>query len=359
MDASERITPAEIRDLSAAEHEAYEALELFNDDGTSVPPDGRYWRPLEAWLRGYDPHALPIASTAMRKLTQAYAEFNATGEAEPPVSFWHARDEARRQCLLDPPPAIQRKTPTEMHAEKVPLRIIANEWRWFLPGENNLPDIERVQREIDKPGSELTPEAIEARHRFDLEIMGYLSPELPAELDPEHDNQEPTEVPTRIDDLETLIRLRVPISQIAAIKSAQYAPDDDTQESRWLADNRWAELALALAELMGISDIAHNAQELLNEAGQDFAAKQYGQDVVDAPLPTRPSMPEMEVTIDSLAVEYEEPAEPLTPEQRVLELFQQGNDVVAIARDVRMKPARVKKIIAEASREHQAADAGN
>jgi len=358
MDAAERITVTEIRDLSAAEHEAYEALELFNDDGTSVPPDARYWRPLEAWLRGYDQFALPIASQAMRKLAQAYAEFNATGEAEPPVSFWHARDEARRQCLLDPPPRIERKTPTEMHAEKVPLRIIANEWRWFQPGDNPLPDIERVQREIDKPGSELTPAAIEARYHYDLEMMGYLSPETP-EVDPDSGEPVPApEIPTRIDDLETLIRQRVPIEQIARIKSAQYGARED-EGSPWLADARWAELAAVLAELMGIDDIANNAQELLNEAGQDFAAKQFGQDVVDAPLPTRPAMPEMELEIASLAVEYEEPAEPLTPEQRVLELFQQGNDVVAIARDVRMKPAKVKKIIAEASREQQTADAGN
>src|SRR5262249_35762003 len=141
----------------------------------------------------YDPRALPYAQNAMQALVDMYGELQSLDVVGQPYlalhtqstwfRFWSARDEAYRAIFRDPPPRIVHKTPQQLVEEKVSLRQIAFEWRWLLPavdGNPPEPDVERVQRELDKSGSECTPEAIEALHQDDLKRQGFVYVEPPS-----------------------------------------------------------------------------------------------------------------------------------------------------------------------------------
>lgn len=319
-------TVEDIRALALAENSANEARELFDEDGNSLPPEEAYWEALDAWLTGYDPRVLPIAMRAMRELDAAYANFNATGDAEPNEFFWRLRDEAQRACFMDPPPAIERKTPTELMAEKVPPRQIAYEWRWLRPdGE---PDVERVERELACPGSELTAEVIEARRRFDLIQAGFVLPD-DEELEPWRPESQRVEQPP----IERLLYEGAKVRQVARIKAEEYGGDFA----------QWERVVNSVAVLMGVREQG-TADEQLAAAGHDLVAAQYGEDYASAPLETHPTMEELEIQTDEETEQQPDIELPL--DERIVQLFQEGNDATGISKELRVSKKRVRETIA-------------
>jgi hypothetical protein len=323
-----------IRELAQAELVAFTAwLDEPEDEetGDDLPPDSRYWDPLEMWLRGYSPQELPIAQREMKALDAAYQRFNETGNAIPEQDFWLARDAAHKACMKDPPALKPRKTPAELVAEKVPLRQIAYEWR-LLTDRNGqkLPDIERVQQELDQPGSVLTPEYIAADDKWRLAQMGFIS------LEPVSD--EPWRADSIAEDetlapaIFELIEERASVSQIAGLLN-DWKPN---------SIEVWEAAVRAVATAMRIH-LPANSRETVNEGGRDMVAKESGQAYADRPLDSHPVMDQSGV--ERATTEDEHPPQPSDTEAEVLQRFEAGEDVGSIASAMSMSPKKVKAAI--------------
>lgn len=324
-------SPADvIRDLARAEDALFQAWVNDDSDETGeTPPPVEYWTAFDEWLASYDARALPIAAREMADMDRAYSEWDASGENDPPKRFWLARQAANEACLREPPALEPLTSVADLVKQNVYPRQIARIWHLLLPdGE---PDILRVEREINSPGSVITPEHIAHVDALRLAQLGFGPP---PELDDEPDEPEP---PAAVrPSIEQMIRDMANVEQIARAKSEEFG----TQPGPWI------ELITAMASLMGIR-LSANAQQTSNEGGRSFNESRYGKAFVDRGVDVQPVMPPSEITIkregdDELA---EAPVEAESSDSKIAQLFQDGHDIAAIAREVSLPVKKVKAAI--------------
>ncbi len=172
-----------IRELAWLEDGASRTRHRTDPYGYPVPPTAEYFEAVAELFSAYDKAVLPYARHAMAKWKDALAEVQAPNNDSPynPLAivwtrFWRTRDEAHAALFKDPPKLKPRPTPTAMKADGATNRTIALELRWTDP-ETGLPDLDRVARELETPGSEYTKAAIAERDRWHLQQLGYVLPD--------------------------------------------------------------------------------------------------------------------------------------------------------------------------------------
>jgi hypothetical protein len=326
--APERTLAEEIRELARAEAKLFQKwIDAEVEDGEPDAPSVEYWQAFDAWQNAYDRRALPIAAREMATLADEYVAWDMSGESEPPTKFWTARQFASEACLRLPPELPPMQTPAELVAEKVSIRQIATIWRLFqAEGE---PDTIRVETELANPGSVLTPEYIERINQRRLAELGFApAPEWedePAEPEP------PKALPPSLDQL---IADRANVEQIARLKAQQYG----TPLGRWL------EIIPAMAAAMGVG-LAQNSAQVVNEGGQSVSEKIFGEEFVRRGQDIQPQIDETEITLQQDDEEQVTEAAPVDVDAKIIELFQAGQDVTAIGREVDLSPRKVKGVI--------------
>jgi hypothetical protein len=171
----------EIRKLAEIEKEASEVRNRVDANGRPVPFDIQYIEAAEDLFAAYDPRAIPFAETSMgrwekyfKNIAIAIDEFENSygGMFEMPLSYWLARDEAHAALFKQPPRIKLPDSPTLLKSYGVYPRQIARIWDWL--DEEGAPDEERVARELENPGSELTDEIKEQKRHTILVQLGFV-----------------------------------------------------------------------------------------------------------------------------------------------------------------------------------------
>jgi hypothetical protein len=335
-EAIERTEADEIRELARAEAEQFNAWLESEEEGEPVPVE--YWQAFDAWQNAYDRRILPIAAREMEELAREYVAWDSSGESDPPTRFWTARQRANEACMKLPPVLPPIKSPAELVADKVSARQIARMWR--ILKEDGEPDIVRLEEELANPGSVLTPEHVAKMDQQRLAELGFVAP--PSWSDEEQPSPPTEESAT----LEQLIGDRANVAQIARIKAEQYGTSPEA----------WAELLPQLATLMG-ANLSMNATDVVNQGGQSVSEKIYGEDFVRRGQEVAPQIGELEVKIKQDGDDEEPaPSEPVDVDARIVALFENGQDVTAIARDVELPLRKVKSVITKWQKEMQDSD---
>jgi hypothetical protein len=331
-EAIERTEADEIRELARAEAEQFNAWLESEEEGEPVPVE--YWQAFDAWQNAYDRRVLPIAAREMEDLAREYVAWDSSGESDPPTKFWTARQRANEACMKLPPDLPPIKSPAELVADKVSPRQIARMWRVLK--EDGEPDIVRLEEELANPGSVLTPEHVAKIDQQRLAELGFVAPPSWAEEQPA-----PPQVAAAT--LEQLIADRANVAQIARIKAEQYGTLPEA----------WEKLLPQLAALMGVS-LSMNATDVVNQGGQSVSEKIYGEEFVRRGQEVAPQIGELEVKIKQDGDDEEPPeSEPVDVDAKIVALFEGGQDITAIAREVELPVRKVKGVITKWQKEMQ------
>ena len=167
----------EIRELAKRENEASQYRHRLDESAKPVPPGIEYLEAVEAVIEAYDPRAIPYAQNSMEAWRQEFqkmasAEEDESGNYEVPYHYWYARDVAYAALFKQPPKTKLPPKPKVLFEQKVSLKQIALTWR--LRDCDGNPDEERVEQELETPGSVITPEVIAEQERFFLEQAGFV-----------------------------------------------------------------------------------------------------------------------------------------------------------------------------------------
>jgi hypothetical protein len=333
------ITLEEIRQLADAENRAlldwddrpgeYDA----NDEPLPDVPDDRYWIPLSRWMEGYDPEVLPRASQAMQALSTAFQDFNNSGREMPSTEFWAIRKAAYVACSEKPPRPRFEASVAELDKQHVRDYQICKMWEMMTP--SGLPDFDLLEQERRQPGSVIDDAWRQRMADKQIAELGWGPRSLPSESKAVRQRKPPEA------SIEDLLRSGCNIEQVVRIKTREYGVDKIETNG---IDLR--KMVMAIALCLDI-DAPLNAQGQLNQAGNDGIAARCGQDVADAEV-NRPT-PRMEPFEYDPNAEPEDVIDPTVPtkarEQRVAELFAEGNDADAIALEAGVPIGRVKAII--------------
>jgi hypothetical protein len=176
------ITPAdEIRALAKLEDTASEVRSRLDRAGKQVRPDTAYWESVEAVLEAFDPRALPYAERfveawekSFRRLMVDEMDVDEANQVDyaVPYGYWAHRDAAHVAIFKEPPRFKRPPTPAILREQRVTPRQIATIYHWL--DEEGQPDEERVLREFENPGSELTEEAMAELEQFTLAQHGFV-----------------------------------------------------------------------------------------------------------------------------------------------------------------------------------------
>lgn len=314
---------AELMRLLDAEAHQYA---IWNDS-EEAEPSGEYWAAVDDLLDGFaaDPGdgVLAWSASTVDKLRAAYAEFNESGMALPAAKYWRLRGEVQDACRRTPPVLDPLPTISTLVSQKVPGYQICRIWRLFGPGGHE--DVQLVQDELDRPGSVITPAHIEYVNGMRLIEAGWLAGDAGAK-------KKTAKAPERAaapDDIETLIRQRVPVQQILKIKREQYGESFPPNIITDLADH------------MGIS-VPGSADAVLNKAYADLTRERTQ---VEPPLPsTLPPIVEGEIN-EGDGMDLTEADGAQSVEDRVIDLYEGGHDVKTIASNVGLGEKKVRAII--------------
>lgn len=329
-----------IRDAARLEATAWS--QWADDPETPHAPPKEYYDALEAWLREYDPIVLPIASQAMQRLLQAYQEYLGDPRTTTPHNeFKAARMQAQQDTYLEPPEPQLPPSPVELQASGVKPRQIGYMWCILTP--DGQPDLERVQQELDKPGSVITQEHKDWMHQQRLVRMGFILPEgkdVKAALE-----WHPPAAPEPVrQPLENLIHQRLTVDQIIAIKNREYGTE---------GFSACRSLIHELAAVCGI-ELADNAQEAINEGGHELAEFVMGKDIANSPVHVPVQMPSDEPMVFTPPTVNGEgkPQDPSAINRdtvtQVMQLFSEGFDAREIGKRLGKSASVVRRIITSA-----------
>lgn len=326
----------ELLTLLDAELEQYS---IWAESEANVP-GSEYWETVDALLEGFyeDAGTGPMAKAEARvdQLRVAYEAFNDSGAAIPGSAFWRLRGEVQTLCRQTPPRLAPLESVAELLRQKVSHLQIARIWRLLNPDGRERLDL--VQAEIDKPSSVITAEHVAMVDNLRLAEAGWGPADQKAKP-----KVKPPE-PAKFEGIEELIRQRVPVSQIVAIKSEQYRRG----ETKFAAT-----IVLDLAAAMGVN-LPGSAQETINAGAQQLNRDLTG---VEPQLPnTTPALLPHEIASE---VAEEEGDDEIPVEDKIIELHEAGHDVKTIAEHVNLPQKKIRSIIKnwEAGAEESEAEA--
>lgn len=339
--ATTQITGDEIRAL--AEHENHALREWdarepqydANDQPIPDVPDDRYWVPLGRWIDGYDPEVLPKAAEKMQALVEAYSDFNMTGAAIPPPSFWAARKAAYEACIEKPPPPRFEASVAELTKQGVRDYQICRMWE--MMHADGTPDFAALQQERDKPGSVIDSAWKDRMAARQLSDLGWgPKPRGTVTYAPKAEKKAEASI-------EDLLRSGCNIDQIVRIKTNEFGASRITESG---IDLR--QVVIAIGGAMGIS-VPLNARAQQNQAAHDVTAARWGEAVADG-QPANGPTPRIEpFELDQNTEPVVDPSVPTKArEAQVMELYEAGNDIEAIASETGFDETRVRAIIATA-----------
>lgn len=323
--------------MSKRRHELLAAIEAEDaahtewQEGEDLEPTAEYWQALDTLLGTFQYGEIPadLVPVARRldRLRKEYEAFNETGAASPHASFWRERDEVQIARHMEKPKLPVLPTVEELKADRVGIRQMCR-FYWFLDGEN--PDTARMQRELDKPGSELTPEWLAYVEQKRLQLAGW---HFEDEV-----RQPPKPVKEHVAPLEEMIAEHLPLTQIVNVKARQYAISDTA------AKMSLGSCIKTIAWLMGV-DLPDSSATLYAEHHAAELKERRGLDINATPLPAShaPGVPDF----TEPPVPEPEPEPVLSLEDRVIELSNAGHTPEAIADalvDEIQAPNRAKRV---------------
>jgi len=138
-------------------------------DDNAPHPTLAYWHSLDAMLSTFETGDLPAncrqLAMAVFRLGALKAEFDQSEELDPGVRFWEAREKLAEELAKSRQPARRSylEPITELHRQKVPIEQIARMWGLTNPDGSGRSDL--VQKELDCPGSVITPDYVHPDER--------------------------------------------------------------------------------------------------------------------------------------------------------------------------------------------------
>lgn len=159
-----------IRELLSAVDSFNSVHDAWSNDDNAKYPTLHYWRALEQMIDAFETGDLPgecrSLAGAVYNLGRERALFDLTGELDPGMKFWAAREQLRDEADKMRSPAGKRflESIKELHRQNVPHEQIARMWGLVNPDGSGKSAL--VQQELEHPGSVITPDYV---HPDDLE----------------------------------------------------------------------------------------------------------------------------------------------------------------------------------------------
>jgi hypothetical protein len=242
-----------------------------------------------------------------------------------------AEEDVAKLVKAKPPELPPLPSPVELFAKHVRHDQIARIWGMY--DDRGYGRFDLVQRELDEPGSILTPEYVAHWNACRMAAAGFGERPAPWVFPPQPGT---AGVPATVTDL--LIQ-RVNAEQIIRMLSAEAAAGLTVEKLR------------AMAADLGIGFYA-NAQDALNKGGEAQLrqkAEEFhldGQKIIDAPLPAIHVLQSREIgsEVDSDSSDPAADEQPI--DELVTDLFAAGHDAAAIAVHTGLPKRKVERMIA-------------